>query len=82
MQKTQNGKRIDTVVDFSCFKPQVLADTLKILNLMRENGRLVDDTALRYCFISTDSTYDASALILDSHLHKLYNPKKQIADDK
>lgn len=31
---------------------------------------------LKYIFISSDSTYDASAILLDSFTHKLINPNK------
>ena len=82
LKLTQDGDRIDSIVDFSCFKPAVLADTLKVINMMRSEGRLIESQPVRYCFISTDSTYDASALILDSHKHKLYNPEKQQAEGK
>ena len=42
LKLTKNGDRIDSIVDFSCFKPAVLADTLNVLNIMRSEGRLTD----------------------------------------
>ena len=43
---------------------------LQTIELVRAAGKLVSGTKLKCVFISTDSTYDASGFLLDSHTHK------------
>ena len=82
LAKTEDGTKVEHFVDFSCFKPKECSDIFQILDMLREKGRLVTSRSLRYCFISTDSTYDASCMLLDSHKHKLYHPDKQKIENK
>ena len=68
------GLRLSHVVDFSCYKaPRDCDAVLKVIDRMREANSLSDE-CVRYVFISTDSTYDASAFLLDTHKHRFVPP--------
>ena len=68
------------VIDFSCFKaPRDCDAVLGVIDKAREAG-LLSSEALRYVFISTDSTYDASTFLLDSHQHTFVPPAFMKAD--
>ena len=69
------------VVDFSCYKLHDCEVILDVLDRLREASLLEKDgQKLRYVFISTDSTYDASAYLLDAHKHKFVPPAFMKAD--
>jgi len=70
------GAKVANIVDFCCFKPaecqQVFTDLIEPLS---REGRL--NASLRYVFVSTDSTYEASAILIDGFAHKFVSPAKQ-----
>ena len=41
-----------------------------IIEEAKRAGKVIQGQKLKYVFISTDSTYDASAFLLDQHRHK------------
>ena len=43
---------------------------MSVIDAVKTAGRLSSVIQLKYLFISTDSTYDASAFLLDQHRHK------------
>ena len=66
--------KVRTISDFCCFKrKEVLTIFNGLIRPLQAEG-LID--TLNYVFISSDSTYDASAILLDSFSHKLVNPDK------
>jgi hypothetical protein len=76
--KEIGGGKLAYVVDFCCFKPDecrlIFSDLLEPLS---RQEKLVKN--VKYVFISTDSTYEASAILIDSFAHKFANPVKQIS---
>lgn len=74
------GLHLSHVIDFSCYKaPRDCDAVLGVIDRMRE-ANLMSQDQLRYVFISTDSTYDASAFLLDTHKHKFVPPNFMKAD--
>ena len=59
----ENDLPLKYVVDFSCFKPQDCHSILKVIDQVKAAGKQAEK--LKYVFISTDSTYDASAFLID-----------------
>ena len=62
------------MVDFSAFRPEQCQQVLDIIAQVKAAGLFVPGKKLKYVFISTDSTYDASAYLLDQHSHKFIPP--------
>ena len=70
----KQGVPLSSVVDFSAFRPEHCQQVLDIIAQVKAAGLLVPGKKLKYVFISTDSTYDASAYLLDQHSHKFIPP--------
>ena len=64
----ETGLPLTHVVDFSCYNLQDCTNALLVIEQVKNAGS--QPGRLRYIFISTDSTYDASAFLLDQHRHK------------
>ena len=60
----KQGLPLSGVIDFSAFREEQCQQVIDIVSQVRAAG-LVVQSKLKYVFISTDSTYDASAFMLD-----------------
>lgn len=65
------GLPLGYVIDFSGFKESEVQVVLKIIKALKNDEVSIGSMRMvKYLFISTDSTYDSSAFLLDQHRHK------------